>query len=103
MKVFDPDNANHTFSFIPRFDVTGNMDLYIYNETTKETTTKSTVTYTLTDGVVDVSFTFTFTDKGKYQLKAVKNGGDVVYRGKAIATNQTPDEYKLTTDLYFYE
>ena len=104
MKVVDFNDTTHTISLIPRYDVTTNVDAYIFNETTKVQSTLSTITYAITDGILEIEFDYTFTENGKYQLKLVQNSnGEIVYRGRIIGTDQTPDEYKLTNGLYFYE
>ena len=38
----------------------------------------------------------------KYQLKIDDTNG-IIYRGKLIATDQDPQEFKQTNDLYYYE
>lgn len=103
MKVVDFNDSNHTISMIPRYDVSGDLNLYLYKESDETETTFTAVTYTYTNGIMELSFTYTFLEDERYQLKVATAGGVVAYRGKLIATDQTPDNYSLTADLYFYE
>jgi len=103
MKVIDPNDTTHSISIIPRFNDTVSVTMEITNEATKVVYTGVLNTYTLTDGVGVVNFDLTPEDKSKYSFKLVDNGVDIIYRGKLIATTQETQEYKITTDLYFYE
>ena len=101
MKVVDPNNTTHTIKLIPRFYGVTSIDLSLYNESEKVTTTVTDV-YSVTSGVASIVFDFTFLEDDKYQFKLV-DGTEVVYRGKLIATSQEPQEYKLDNRLYSYE
>ena len=101
MKVVDFNDSNHTLKLIPRFYTVNSIDISLYNESTKVTTT-TTNAYTITNGMMTYGFTHTFLDNDKYQFKLL-DGATVVYRGKLIATSQTPQDYKLTNGLYTYE
>ena len=103
MKVIDPNDTTHSISIIPRFNDTVSVTMEITNEATKVVYTYVLDTYTLTDGIAEVRFFLTPEDKSKYSFKLVDNGVDIIYKGKLIATTQEPQEYKITTDLYFYE
>jgi hypothetical protein len=100
MKVVDPNNATHNITLIPRFETSSALTLVLYNETTQESTTV-TNTYDIRDGNLTITYDFTFTDKDKFQIK-ITDGTDVIYRGKIIATTQTPQDYKLTDGIYVY-
>ena len=101
MKVVNPNLTTHTTKFIPRFESTENITFELYNETSKNVDTITSVA-TITDGIMSLVYDFTFSNKQKYQIKVYNNDG-VIYRGKLIATNQGAQDYKLTKDLYFYE
>lgn len=103
MKVVDFNDSSHTISMIPRYDVSGDLNLYLYKESDETETTFSVVTYTYTNGIMEITFTHTFTEDERYQLKVATSGGTIAYRGKLIATDQTPEDYILANDLYFYE
>lgn len=102
MKVANPNNTAHDFTFIPRFYTEDSLFLVLYNEATKETSTVSN-TYILTDGNVTISYSFDFSNNSKYQIKITDSSDNVVYRGKLIATSQNTQDYKLTDSLYIYE
>ena len=46
-------------------------------------------------------FDYTFKENDRYQMKISEN--DVItFRGKIVATDQTPQQFKLTTGKYTY-
>jgi len=100
MKIVLPSDTTHSIDLIPRFYPTS-IVLNLYNETTRESTDVAS-TFSVVDGIMNVSFDFTFTENQKYQIK-IKESDEVVYRGKLIATSQAPQDYKLTEGLYRYE
>lgn len=103
MKIVLPANSSHDIDLIPRFSVTdvSTLVLSLYNESTKVTTTPAS-THATVDGVFTITFTKTFAEDDKYQIK-ITEAGVVLFRGKLLATAQTPQEYQLTDGLYFYE
>tara|TARA_R110000772_G_scaffold36098_4_gene86643 strand:+ start:2976 stop:3281 length:306 start_codon:yes stop_codon:yes gene_type:complete len=101
MKIVLPANASHDIDLIPRIYPTGAIVLALYNESTKVTTTPGN-TYVIANGVLTVTFTKAFAEGDKYQIK-ITEGAVVIFRGKLLATAQTPQAYKLTDGLYFYE
>ena len=98
--VIDPSNTIHTLNVVPRFYPSTNIVVELYNEATNVTTSPSN-TYTITNGKVNITFTFTFLENDRHQLK-VTEGTEVVYRGKTLTTSQEPQEFKLTNGLYTY-
>jgi len=98
--VIDPSNTTHTLSVVPRFYPSTNIVVELYNEATNVTTSPSN-TYTITNGKVNITFTFTFLENDRHQLK-VTEGTEVVYRGKTLTTSQEPQDFKLTNGLYTY-
>ena len=98
--VIDPSNSIHTLSVVPRFYPTNSLVVALYNETTNVTATPS-ATYVITNGKLNITFTFTFVENDRHQLK-VTEGTEVVYRGKTLTTSQEPQEFKLTNGLYTY-
>lgn len=101
MKVVNPNDTTHSITLIPRFDTDELLTLILYNEVTKTETTVAN-THQTVNGDIIITYDFTFTDKDKYQIK-ILDGADVVYRGKIIATTQTPQEFMLEDGLYFYK
>jgi hypothetical protein len=51
------------------------------------------------DGLYTITFDYTFAENDRFEF-TITDGSDIVYRGKLISTVQTPQQYKLTTDLY---
>lgn len=100
MTAVNPNDTLFSFRIIPRFYPIGSVTLEITSETTKEKTEVLNA-YSINNGYLDIGFEFSFTDKEKYSLKIYNEDG-VIYRGKIIATEQQPQEYKLTKDLFYY-
>ena len=105
MKVISPDDTSHIFYIIPRdYDLSILMELEIYDETTK-VRDSFVASYVNENGYIKVTFNnsdytgIDFYENGKYQLKLHQNS-KIIYRGKMIATSQTPQNYKLTNGLY---
>lgn len=101
MKVVDFNTTSHSIKLVPRFYTVNSIDISLYDEATQITTT-TTNAYTVTNGILTYPFTHTFLENDKYQFKLL-DGTEVVYRGKLIATDQVPQDYKLTNGLYTYE
>ena len=100
MIVVNPEDTNHTFDIIARYypaDIVFNL----YNEVTQVSEIVNQL-FVVNDGVMTVSFSYTFTEQAKYQIKLTDENG-VVFRGKLIATSQTPQDYKQTNNIYVYE
>ena len=98
--VINPNDSTHTLNVIPRFSPSNDLVVQLYNEANKEIEMPSN-TYNITNGKLNITFTFTFVDKDRHQVK-VTEGDKVVYRGKLLTTIQDPQDFKLTNDLYFY-
>ena len=100
MTVIDPNITAHDITIIPRFYPVTEVVVSLFNESSQVTATP-TATYSIANGFMVVSFTFTFADKDKHQIK-ITEGTEVVYRGKTITTTQDPQDYKLTDGVYLY-
>jgi len=98
--VINPSNSTHTLNVIPRYYPSNILVVSLYNEASKVTTTP-TSTYNVTNGKLNITFTFTFVDKDRHQVKVTEDDV-VVYRGKLLTTTQEPQEFKLTDGLYNY-
>ena len=101
MIVLNPDDTSHIINFIPRYTPTNALTFITYNEATQESGNIAN-SYALIDGVILLSFDFTFIEGDKLQFE-IQESGEVVYRGKMFATTQVPQDYKLTNGLYYYE
>ena len=102
MKVIAPTTGNTDMTLIPRFYPDTAVVVSIFNETSQVTTTPAN-SYVIRNGEMIVSFTQTFVDKDKHQIKIVDSNSKVVFRGKTICTSQEPQDFKLTNGLYYYE
>jgi len=100
MKVVNPEDTEHIITLIPRYYPKENINLSLFNEATKVIENVDN-THTVTDGVLFLSFEYTFTENQKFQIK-LNQDNEIVFRGKLIATSQTPQDYKLTNNVYFY-
>jgi hypothetical protein len=100
MKIINPENAGHEFTFIPRVYFEGEVLMELYNEETS-TTLSYELTPVTTDGYVYVAFEQEFTNNSNYQIR-IFSGDTIVYRGKMFVTNQADDlqEYKITKDVF---
>jgi len=100
MIVVNPEDTNHTFDIIVRY-YPAEIVFNLYNEVTQVSEIVNQL-FVVNDGIMTVSFSYTFTEQSKYQIKLTDENG-VVFRGKLIATSQTPQDYKQTNNLYVYE
>ena len=98
--VINPNNSTHTLNVVPRFYPSNDLVISLYNEATKVVSTPDN-TYNITNGKLNITFTFTFVDKDRHQVK-IEDGTQIVYRGKLLTTTQDPQAYKQTDGLYFY-
>jgi len=101
MIQLSPTDLEHYISFIARYKPTIDLDVALYNEASQiETIVESK--FSTVDGLTTVSFDFNFVENDKYQIKITDCDG-IMFRGKIIASSQTPQEFKQTKDLYYYE
>lgn len=100
MTVINPSTTTHTLNVVPRYYPDSALVVSLYNEATSVTTTP-TNTYNITNGKLNITFTFTFVENDRHQVK-ITEGTNVVYRGKTITTSQEPQDYSLTNGLYIY-
>tara|TARA_R110002051_G_scaffold295827_1_gene361732 strand:- start:614 stop:949 length:336 start_codon:yes stop_codon:yes gene_type:complete len=111
MKIINPTDATHTFDFIPRFYEIGyTVDVSLYQESIRVEDSEVVGTFNVTNGFMDVTITasnysdLTFSEDETYQLKVTDvDNGNILYRGKVLATTQTTQTFKLTEGLYDYE
>lgn len=100
MIVVKPTNTNHIVKLIPRFYPLGGIVVELFNEVTKVTNTLENA-YLVVDGNLFLDFDFDFIKQQKFQLKIYNESG-VIYRGKVLATEQIPQDFTQTKDLYTY-
>jgi len=108
MKVISPTDTTHVIKMIPRFYTVGtDLTLNIKDEAGRIDESATITDFTLLNRYLNLTFTdaqfstLDFYENGKYQLKITDvDSGDILYRGKMIATTQTTQSYKLTNGLY---
>ncbi len=98
MKVLLPSLSTHTIIIEPRYYTSNAIDLYSYNEATKEDSTQ-VVTSVVNSGVMSVTFDLDVLEGDKFTFK-MSESGNIIYRCKVIATEQNPQDYKLTNGKY---
>jgi hypothetical protein len=98
MKVVVTTDTTHNIDFIPRFYTTNTVVLTLRNEVNYEYIVVSN-SFAEVDGEYTITFDYTFKENDRFEF-TITDGSDIVYRGKLISTVQTPQQYKLTTDLY---
>lgn len=99
MKVVDPENTTHTIYVIPRyydFDTTV-LTLSSLGYSTNVNHSTNTV-----NGLTEISFDFTFTERDKYEIK-LSEGSEIVYRGQLFATEQETQDFDITVNYITYE
>jgi len=99
--IVDPNLSTHTIKIVPRYNPSNALTLTI-TDSTLGTDTNVTPTYTMGgDYKLSLVFSYTFTDEHSYQLKLTDDvTTEIVYRGLVLATTQTAQDYKLTTNRY---
>ena len=98
MKVVVTTDTTHNIDFIPRFYTTNTVVLTLRNEVDYDYIDVSN-TLAVVDGLNTITFDYTFVENDRFEF-TIKDGLEIVYRGKLISTVQAPQDYKLTTDLY---
>lgn len=100
MKVLLPSNTTHTITIEPRFYPTLALALRIVKEG-YNTNTDVVPTYTITNGVMFLTFDLTGVEGERYSIR-LKENNIVCYRNKMFFTAQTPQDYKQTKNEYIY-
>jgi len=94
MKVFKPSDTSHILKVVPRLYVE-NITLTIRHELTDTTTTIDDLISFNDNGYLNITFDYEFKEGGSYEINCFTNT-DLVWRGKAYATNDTDlENYKL--------
>lgn len=95
MKIFRPADATHTLQIIPRQYV-GNATMLLRHELKNDTQTIELECSTI-DGYLTAVFEYSFVEGGSYEITVNQTNGQLLYRGKAYATDKTDlENYKLT-------
>lgn len=103
MNILDPSQAEHQLKIIPRYYAEGELILNLYNEE-KQLKTSIEVTPITVDGFMYIDFEQEVLNNTNFQIEILE-GTEVVYRGKAFATDQYNDtqNYKISKGVFTYE
>lgn len=94
MQVFKPSNLSHVLKFISRNDST-HIVLKIRNEL-RNTETEIEITGVISNNIFTGVFNYNFNEGGSYEIEVTDILENLLYRGKAFATNETNlQNYKL--------
>ena len=104
MIVFNQDNLEQTITIIPRFETEEALTLTLKDESTSEIVYTNTLVNTYLDGfIIATGLEFDFLSEGKRFSVLIENErGQIVYRGKAISTNQDTQNYSISDDTFSY-
>lgn len=103
MYILQPVATQQTITIVSRaLPSSGNVTLYLRNESTKTTATISPTT-SESNGYISLSAIFSVTEGVFYNIKVVKGSTDI-YRGLAFCTSQTDyDKYSVNEGAYITE
>ena len=97
MVILTTSTSAQTFSFIPRsltYD-----GLYVTDESTNTTSTISITSSASNDYYETITASFTLIE-GRFYTFEVRNGSDVVFKGKIFCTDQTVSTYSVNNNNY---
>lgn len=95
MKIFKPSNTTHTLQIIPRKYVANAIMLLRYE--LKNQTETIELECSEVNGYLVADFEYPFVEGGSYEITVNHINGQLLYRGKAYATNSSDlENYKLT-------
>jgi hypothetical protein len=100
MNVVNPEDSSHVIAVIPRYYDFGETVLTLSNSIDDDEIV--THTTSVTNGILSISFDFTFVERDKYDVKLTE-GTEVVYRGKLFATEQEAQDFDITVNYISYE
>ena len=95
------------FYFVPRVKgaTFGNVTLAITNETTKKEIANTVLSFSEADGLAFIEFDHAglISLKERFSIKITnETTSEIIYRGKAICTDQDTEDYLITKDLFYY-
>lgn len=95
MKIFNPNNSEHTIQINCRDNDAAEVTLILKNKL-RDTSNSYAISCTKVSGYLTGNFTHTFKEGQSFEVE-VYNEEALLYRGKAYATTQTDlQNYKLT-------
>ena len=94
MKVFKPSDTIHALYIVSR-SIPETATLVLYNEP-RDVTTSILIECDNIGGYLHANFTHFFKEGQSYELSVISSEMEILYRGKAYATNQEDlQNYKL--------
>jgi len=99
MKVINPNLTEHKIIFIPRRYELGTVELELRNETGNKLTVITDLLILGNNGVLSLTFDYTFTEGERYSFKLYDTDG-VIYRGRLFVTTR---EEEATENYITYE
>lgn len=95
MQVFKPSNLSHVLKFISRNDST-DVVFKIRNEL-RNTEIEIEITGVISNNIFTGVFNYTFNEGGTYEIEVIDLLDNLLFRGKAFATNENDlQNYKLS-------
>ena len=97
MVILTTSTSAQTFKFIPRsltYD-----GLYVTDESTNTTATISITSSASNDYYETITASYTLVE-GRFYTLEVKNGSDIVFKGKIFCTDQTVSTYSVNYNNY---
>lgn len=98
MEVFLPIATQQTLTIIPRFN-SGIVTLSVRNEETDLTQEFNILDTYYDNGYLSMDFAYDFKESESYSLEVKDNEEKILWRGKAFATSQDPQAYKINADI----
>lgn len=100
--IVTPGNTSHSLKIVPRYYPQNTITLTI-TDSASNTSVDITPVYSESNGKLVVQFDYNFTENSNYRVSLTDTlDNEIVYRGKLITTTQETQEFKLTTDKFYY-
>jgi len=101
MKVFNPNDTAHTLKFIPREYIEGLPCEIAFFMASKDSLIVVGAVPIYNEGFFDMPFSQTFKEDDRGTVRVTTSEGQIIYRGKFIATANKGAT--LTQNIYYYE
>jgi hypothetical protein len=98
MEVFLPIATQQTLTIIPRYN-SGTVTLSVRDEETDLSQEFNILDTRYDNGYLSMDFSYDFKETGSYSLEVKDNAAKILWRGKAIATAQDPQDFKMNVDI----
>jgi|TARA_R110000764_G_scaffold54226_2_gene118150 hypothetical protein len=100
--IVTSENTNHSLKIVPRYYPCNPLTLTI-SDSAVNSSVDITPSYYESNNKLVIKFDYTFTENSRYRVSLTDtSNNEVVYRGKLIMTTQETQEFKLTTDKFYY-